>query len=119
MKSNKVLLGLFVGFMALVGGSVDAQNRFYEIGPSNVGGQVSCLAIDQMDTNHTTIYAGATTGGLYIKSDNYETLQALYRTSGQDQSLSNNMTSWHYVPYFNGDTKDVLPVSAMVQGPAP
>ena len=73
MKSNKVLLGLFVGLMALAGGALNAQNakdaetpRLYEIGPDNIGGAVSSLVADRQDANNTTLYAGAIGGGLLL-----------------------------------------------------
>lgn len=119
MKSNKVLLGLFVGFLALIGGTADAQ-RFYEIGPSNVGGQVSSLVLDQSDADHTTVIAGAYGGGLYVKSDNFSTIESLYRTAGIDPSRGTNLAAWHAVSYVGDNgAADVLPVSAMVQCPGP
>ncbi|MBR4774151.1 MAG: hypothetical protein IK010_06960, partial [Bacteroidales bacterium] len=61
MKIYKVLLGLFAGVLALNGGVANAQ--FYEIGPANIGGQVSSLVLDNQDANRSTLYAGATSGG--------------------------------------------------------
>lgn len=120
MKSNKVLLGLFVGFLTLVGGSVDAQNRFYEIGPSNVGGQMSSLVLDESDASHTTIIAGAYSGGIYVKSDDFARIENIYNVAGMDPMRGSNLAAWHFVPYTNDDNvQDILPVSAMVQGPGP
>ena len=119
MKRNKVLLGLFVGFLTLVGGSVDAQ-KFYEIGPSNVGGQMSSIILDQSDAVNTTIFAGAYSGGLYVKTDNLAVVQSLYSVLGMDASQGVNFASWIAVPWYNDNNQaDVLPVSAMVQGPGP
>ena len=69
MKRNKVLLGLYVGLLTLAGGIANAQTggRFYEIGPDNVGGQVSSFVVDKQDSNGTTFFAGATSGGLFLK----------------------------------------------------
>ena len=55
MKSNKVLLGLFAGVLALMGGTMHAQNsnNFVEIGPVNVGGHVTSLLAHRTDA--TTI----------------------------------------------------------------
>ena len=85
MKSNKVLLGLFVGLMALAGGALNAQNatkdavtpRLYEIGPDNIGGAVSSLVADRQDANNTTLYAGAIGGGLFVRSSNTTILNNL------------------------------------------
>jgi hypothetical protein len=57
MKRNKVLLGLYVGLLTLAGGVANAQtnSRFYEVGPDNIGGQVSSFVLDRQDTNRTTI----------------------------------------------------------------
>lgn len=117
MKRNKVLFGLFAGVLALIGGTTSAQNKFYELGPSNVGGQVSSLVADKQDTVYSTIYAGATSGGLFLKSDNRETLQNFYASRGMDTSMAANLNMWHYVPYTVNGKEDVLPISAMIQGP--
>ena len=120
MKSNKVLLGLFAGVMALMGGAANAQ--FHEIGPANIGGKVSSIVMDQQDASHTTVYAGAISGGLYVRSANSEVLSNLY--SGlEDENyvnqLVNNTESWHLVRYINPatDKEETLPVSALAQGP--
>lgn len=112
MKSNKVLLGLFVGVLALIGGSATAQTTFREIGPANVGGQVSSLVVDQRDADHTTVFAGSISGGLFMKSDNEELISLLYTNAGLDASLASNHNVWHRVP-----APDVLPVTCMTQGP--
>ncbi len=109
MKSNKVLIGLFVGVLALIGGSATAQTKFYEVGPSNVGGHVSSLVIDQRDTNHTTVFAGAISGGLFMRSENTELLAQLYGEN--DAALAENHNTWHRVP-----CNDVLPITCMTQG---
>lgn len=119
MKSNKVLLGLFAGFVALIGGAVHAQTdtNFYEIGPANLGGNVSSLVVDNQDADGATIYAGAVSGGLFVRSGNEQTLQNLYSHLGMDASLAANNEIWHRVPYIV-DGKDVtLPVNCMTQAP--
>ena len=119
MKRNKVLLGLFVGFLALTTGNISAQNgnRFYEVGPSNVGGAVSSLVVDKQDTSHITVYAGAVSGGLFVRSDNTQFLNQLYTRQGLDTNLASNTDSWHRVPYVDNGKVDVLPINCMVQGP--
>ena len=125
MKRNKVLLGLFAGVLALIGGSAQAQqSKFFEIGPSNIGGQVSCLAFDQQDLDHTTLFAGATTGGLYVRTDNVQNIMNIYEArnypEGWKMSLLPKIDMWHYVPYYGEDGKEVvLPISAMLQLPSP
>lgn len=119
MKSNKVLLGLFVGFLALTTGNISAQNgnHFFEVGPSNVGGAVSSLVVDKQDTSHITVYAGAVSGGLFVRSDNTQFLNQLYTRLGLDTNLASNTDIWHNVPYVNNGKEDVLPINCMVQGP--
>ena len=112
MKSNKVLLGLFVGVLALIGGSVTAQTKFHEIGPANVAGHVSSIVVDQRDTNHTTVFAGSISGGLFMRSDNEELLSQLYTNAGLDASLASNHNTWHLVP-----CQTVLPITCMTQAP--
>lgn len=115
MKSKKVLLGLFAGFLALMGGAATAQTdtNFIELGPVNVGGQVSSLVVDQNDASSTTVFAGAITGGLYVRSENSQILQTLYPTNA---TLAARTDIWHYVPYTTPDSVEtVLPVSCMVQ----
>ncbi len=112
MKSNKVLLGLFVGVFALVGGPLKAQSTFHELGPVNVGGQVSSIVVDQRDTNHTTIYAGAISGGLFVRSENEDLLSQMYTNAGLDATLAENHNIWHIVP-----SNELLPITSMVQGP--
>ncbi len=118
MKSNKVLLGLFAGVMALIGGVAHAQDtNFYEIGPDNIGGSVSCLIADMNDASGSTVYAGAVSGGLFVRSDNDEILENLYARQGKDVSLAANHNIWHYVPYFEGGFETALPVNCMAQLP--
>ena len=112
MKSNKVLLGLFVGVLALVGGSTKAQSTFRELGPANVGGHISSLVIDQRDTNHTTVFAGAISGGLFMRSEDDDLLTLMYNNAGLDASLAENHNTWHRVP-----SNVLLPITSMVQGP--
>lgn len=119
MKSNKVLLGLFAGLLTLVGGAARAQ--FYEIGPTNVAGQVSSLVIDKTDANHTTIYAGAISGGLYVRTEKESVLQTIYSDLGSTapvENLVSNHDIWHYVTCKNANGEELppLPISAMVQG---
>ncbi len=118
MKSNKVLLGLFAGVMALIGGVAHAQvdTNFYEIGPDNIGGSVSCLIADMNDATGTTVYAGAVSGGLFVRSDNSEILNNLYTRQNKDLSFA-NPGIWHYVPYFVNGVETVLPVNSMGQLP--
>ena len=124
MKRNKVLLGLFAGLMALTGGATQAQtdNNFVEIGPANIGGKVSCVIADQRDSSQTTLYAGAASGGLYVRSTDTNLLKRLYPSvtdAGLLTRLISNTTSWHLVRYINPETniEEVLPVSALVQAP--
>ena len=119
MKINKVLLGLFAGVLTLVGGSVRAQ--FYEVGPANVGGKISSLIVDQEDASHSTIYAGAISGGLFVRTSQSSVLQGVYANMGSNapvENLVNNFGMWHYVPLRNADGEEItaLPISAMVQG---
>ncbi len=116
MKIYKVLLGLFAGVMALNGGVANAQ--FYEIGPANIGGQVSSLVLDNQDG--TTIYAGATSGGLFLRTTNSDVLNNLYSDLGSTapiEELVADTTSWHKVTLMLGNEEVTLPVSAMVQLP--
>lgn len=123
MKRNKVLLGLYVGLLTLAGGTASAQTggRFYEIGPDNVGGQVSSFVVDNQDTNRTTLYAGATTGGLFLKSASNDYLAAFYGSFLTDedkiQTLAADTTIWHLVPCRINGNNVALPINAMIQGP--
>ena len=124
MKRNKVLLGLFAGLLALTGGATQAQtdSNFIEIGPANIGGKVSCVIADQRDLSQTTLYAGAASGGMYVRSTDTNLLKALYPNVTNAETLrklTNNTTSWHLVRYINPTTQkeEILPISAMVQGP--
>ncbi len=117
MKRSKVLFGLFAGVLALVGSTASAQNKFCELGPANLGGQVSCLALDQQDTIHTTVFAGATSGGLFVKSNNREYLRGLYTARQMDTTLSAGTDMWHFIPNPISGREDVLPVSAIKQLP--
>ena len=116
MKINKVLLGLFAGVMALVGGNASAtqDTNFVEIGPVNVGGHVTSLVADRNDS--TTIYAGSATGGLFVRTDNQQTLNKLYQYRGMSLSYGDSKDIWHYVPYRDENGVEVvLPISCMVQ----
>ena len=115
MKINKVLLGLFVGILTLGGGVVSAQSMFHEVGPANVGGHISSLVLDERDTNHTTVYAGAISGGLFVHSDNDEILSQLYSNIGREASLAENHNTWHQVPCTIDGKKVTLPITTMVQ----
>lgn len=104
MKSKKVLLGLFVGLLACVGGSTMAQtkanfhsDKLAEVGPNNIGGRVRAIVVDNRDASHQTLYAGGVAGGLYTKqfSD----------------------AEWNYVPCFNNNVELTLPISVMTQLP--
>ena len=119
MKSNKVLLGLFAGVMALIGGAAHAQvdTNFYEIGPDNIGGSVSCMIADMNDANGSTVYAGAVSGGLFVRSSDSELLENLYARQGKDVSLAANHGIWHYVPYYENGVETVLPVNSLAQFP--
>ena len=116
MKSNKVLLGLFVGILTLGGGVVSAQYSFHEVGPSNVGGHISSLVVDERDESHSTIYAGAISGGLFVRSENDEILSQLYSNIGRDASLAENHNTWHEVPCVIDGKRTTLPITTMVQG---
>ena len=119
MKIHNVLFGLFAGVMALSGGAVSAQ--FYEIGPANIGGNVSSVIIDRQDSSLSTVYAGAMSGGLYVRTSNSEVLRKLYANVEDEayrEQLVNNHDSWHLVRYRDPQGYEItLPVSAMVQGP--
>lgn len=123
MKRNKVLLGLYVGLLTLAGGVVNAQTggRFYEIGPDNVGGQVSSFVIDNQDTNRTTIFAGATTGGLFVKSASIDYLTSFYGNFLSDEAeiarLASDTSIWHHVPCKINGNEYALPINSMTQGP--
>lgn len=120
MKINKVLLGLFAGVMALTGGAARAQ--FYEIGPANIGGHVSSIVIDRQDSSLSTVYAGAASGGLYVRTSNSDVLRNLYANIEDEtyrEQLVSNHDSWHLVRYIEpgSNLELTLPVSAMAQGP--
>lgn len=126
MKRNKVLLGLYVGLLTLAGGVVNAQTggsseKFYEIGPANIGGEISCIVVDRQDENRNTLYAGAATGGLFLKSTSNEILLNLYNNLGVSADrasvLSADTLGWHMVPFRQGTKEIALPISCMVQGP--
>lgn len=117
MKSNKVLLGLFVGILTLGGSAICAQSTFHEVGPSNVGGHISSLVLDQRDTNQSTVYAGAIAGGLFVRSDNDEILEQLYTNIGRDVALASNHNTWHQVPCVIDGKQTTLPITTMIQGP--
>ena len=115
MKINKVLLGLFAGVLALAGGNASAQQQtnFVEIGPVNVGGHISSMVADRNDA--TTIYAGSPTGGLFVRSDNQQTLNNVYTYRSMSASYAVNKDIWHYLPYYEDGKEVVLPISCMKQ----
>ena len=119
MKINKVLLGLFAGVLTLIGGTAKAQ--FYEIGPANIGGEVSSMIVDRQDSTNQTIYAGAISGGLYVRSSSKEVLDKLYADmSDRDRAekLANDKVSWHLVRFIDATGQEyTLPISAMTQAP--
>ncbi len=115
MKINKVLLGLFVGILTLGGSVVCAQSMFHEVGPANVSGHISSLVLDERDTNHSTVYAGAIAGGLFVRSDNEAILNQLYSNIGREASLAENHNTWHYVPCTINNRSVTLPITTMVQ----
>ena len=118
MKIYKVLLGLFAGVMALNGGVANAQ--FYEIGPANIGGQVSSLVLDNQDANRSTLYAGATSGGLFLRTTNSDVLNNLYSDLGSTvpiEEIVADTTSWHKVTLKLNNEEVTLPISSMVQLP--
>lgn len=107
MKSKKVLFGLFMGLFTLASATTWAQNnaasKIIEIGPDNIGGRVTSLIIDQRDATNNTIFAGASTGGLFVRSNNVE--DAKYPDI------------WNYVPCTLDGKQRVLPISDMIQLP--
>lgn len=123
MKRNKVLLGLFVGLMTLAGGVLNAQtgrNTFYEIGPANIGGEVSSLVADINDSTRNTIFAGTSNGGLFVRTKDSTILRALYNKRGTDPALASKLVGqfdiWHQVRYVNEEGREViLPISCMTQ----
>ena len=117
MKSNKVLLGLFAGVMAMFGSVVSAQSSstIREIGPANLGGSVSALVVDGRDANNTTFLAGATTGGLFMRSTDNTLLQQLYQTIGGDAAFAAQTELWHRVPVTVGGIETNLPISSLAQ----
>ena len=122
MKRNKVLLGLFVGLMTLAGGVLNAQtgNKFYEIGPSNIAGQISKVVVDSRDTTCRTVFAGAAQGGLFFRSDHRANIRQLYAALGYSEARIDSIAdtaSWHYIPYTVGGREVVLPISSMLQTP--
>lgn len=99
MKSKKVLLGLFVGLMALTAGSAMAQtqsNSLIEVGPCNLGGRVLSLLLDESDSTYQTIYAGAAGGGLFVRDANHD--------------------EWERVSCTIDGKEVVLPITSMTQG---
>ena len=117
MKSARLILGLFAGALLIAGNSAVAQtaNKFYEIGPNNVGGRINSLVLDQRDRDNTTIYAGAATGGLFVFSGNVPLLTSLYRAINADTNLASNTEIWHNIPYIENGREVVLPIKSMVQ----
>ena len=123
MKRNKVLLGLYVGLLTLAGGVVNAQtDKFYEVGPDNIGGQVSSIVVSSLDTSRNTLFAGATTGGLFVKSQSTEILHNLYIQLGKEDAKADELAAlhdiWHRVPFMQSNKEVSLPISSMTQAPA-
>lgn len=123
MKRNKVLLGLYVGLLTLAGGVANAQaDTLYEIGPDNIGGQVSSIVVDQQDASRNTLYAGATTGGLFLKTPSTEILSNLYSRLGMDEAKTEQLSTlheiWHRVPFKKNGREISLPISSMTQAPS-
>ena len=119
MRKNKVLLALFAGAFALTGGAAQAQ--FHEVGPANIGGHVTSIIVDQQSADESTLYAGAATGGLYVRTTDTNLLGHLY-SDVQDatwrRKLVSGTDSWHLLRYINPDGyEETLPVSALIQGP--
>ena len=102
MKIRKVLFSLFGGlFVAMAGVSMAqsaAGSKIVEIGPDNVGGRVTSMIIDKSDATNQTVFAGAASGGLYVRNN----------------SELNNL--WNYIPCTINGEEIVLPISTMVQG---
>lgn len=102
MKIRKVLFSLFGGLFVAMTGMSMAQNaagsKIVEIGPDNVGGRVTSMVIDKSDSTNQTIYAGAASGGLYVRNN----------------AGLNNL--WNNVPCVINGEEVVLPISCMVQG---
>lgn len=119
MKINKVLLGVFAGVLTLIGGSAKAQ--FYEMGPTNIGGHVSSLLHDRTDTTKNTLYAGAISGGLYVRTNDSSLLARLYANetdASYAATLIGDTSDWHLVRYIDATNQEMtLPVSALAQGP--
>ena len=103
MKIRKVLFSLFGGLFVAMAGVSMAQSamgsKIVEIGPDNVGGRVTSMIIDKSDSTNQTIYAGAASGGLYVRNN----------------AELNNL--WNYVPCVIDGEEVILPISCMVQGP--
>ena len=126
MKRNKVLLGLIVGLMTLAGGSASAQSgvktgsKFYEVGPTNIAGQISSIVVDSRDTTGTTQFAGATNGGLFFRSEKRDLVRQFYAALGyseQDVQKLADTAIWHHVPYVVNNREIVLPITNMLQAP--
>lgn len=107
MKGNKVLFGLFASLSLLLSAPVFAQvntgDKLVELGPDNIAGRVTSLVVDNSDASHQTIYAGAATGGLFVRSN--------------DRSRAPYADMWNKVTCVIDGEETVLPISHMVQGP--
>lgn len=107
MKGNKVLFGLFASLSLLFSvpsrAQVNTGSNLVEIGPDNIAGRVTSLVVDMSDPTHQTVYAGAATGGLFVRSASSE--RAPYA----------NM--WNRVPCVIDGEETTLPISCMIQGP--
>ena len=107
MKRKKVCFQLLATVAFVFSGVVNAQvntgSNLVEIGPDNVGGRVTSIVVDYNDATNQTIYAGAATGGLYVRSN--------------DSQRAQYANMWNRVPCtVDGEQVD-LPISSMVQGP--
>lgn len=107
MKGNKVLFGIFASLALLFAAPSNAQvntgSNLVEIGPDNIAGRVTSVVVDMSDPTHQTVYAGAATGGLFVRSNNTE--RAPYA----------NM--WNRVPCVIDGQETTLPIGCMIQGP--
>ena len=104
MKSRKVLLGLIVGLCVCLAGTATAQkanfqsNKLVEIGPDNIGGRVTSVVIvnNATDEASSLVYAGAASGGLYVRNLRSDDL-------------------WKYQPCYVDGKELTLPISRMVR----
>ena len=121
MKRNNVLLGLFVGMMVLAIGAPQAQIKanyrsgLTEVGPMNLGGRVRTVVVDQADPTQRTLFAGAASGGLYVRTADTSRLNRIYNTLGVD-GVPADTNSWHFIPMYEANGSQLtLPITSMVQ----